>query len=160
MLLTLFWCHLRSKASYRVFTLPCLRKQISLNIITLSYLFSLSLTSSLGTFIIMISLETMNYISIFGFNNTWLQIIWNTNYFSCLFGFAFPLLIATSLSKYHSCHNRFMHTFIHTHDLFIKPQVMYQVFLGFFFGGGVCFVFLGPHPQHTEVPRLWIKSEL
>ena len=38
--------------------------------------------------------------------------------------------------------------FSHKHTFF---------FLSFFLGGGV---FLGPHLQHTEVPRLGVESEL
>ena len=38
---------------------------------------------------------------------------------------------------------------------------LYMYIKGFFFGGGgLSFVFLGPHLQYMEVPRLWVKSEL
>ena len=37
---------------------------------------------------------------------------------------------------------------------------VYAAFISFFFFGGGSCVFLGPHPQHMEVPRLGVESEL
>ena len=34
------------------------------------------------------------------------------------------------------------------------------VWVGFFFGFCFVLVFLGPHPWHMEVPRLWVELEL
>ena len=44
-------------------------------------------------------------------------------------------------------------------NIFIHFFFWHFCFLGVFFGV-LAFVFLGPHPQHMEVPRLLVESEL
>ena len=41
-----------------------------------------------------------------------------------------------------------------------KKKFVYRTFLFLFFFFFLLFCFLGPHPRHTEVPRLGVESEL